>query len=68
MTENEMVGWIDSNHGGTWDSPVGKPRGKSSWETSRESHRSIDPREWKHDTGATSREESARDAPTRDEY
>ena len=28
---------IDSHHGGTWDSPVGKPRGKAS----RESHRSI---------------------------
>ena len=24
---------IDSHHGGTWDSPVGKPRGKSSWES-----------------------------------
>ena len=23
---------IDSHHGGTWDSPVGKPRGKASWE------------------------------------
>ena len=29
---------IDSHHGGTWDSPVGKPRGKAS----RESHRSLD--------------------------
>ena len=29
---------IDSQHGGTWDSPVGKPRGKASWEASRESH------------------------------
>ena len=37
---------IDSHHGGTWDSPVGKPRGKAS----RESHRSLDPREGKHDT------------------
>ena len=27
----------DSHNGGTWDSPVGKPRGKVSWETSRES-------------------------------
>ena len=26
-----------TQHGGTWDSPVGKPRGKVSWETSRES-------------------------------
>ena len=24
---------IDSQHGGTWDSPVGKPRGKASWES-----------------------------------
>ena len=50
---------IDSHHGGTWDSPVGKPRGKDSWE----SHRSLDPREGKHDTAATSREDSARACP-----
>ena len=24
---------IDSHHGGTWDNPVGKPRGKASWES-----------------------------------
>ena len=24
---------IDSHHGGTWDSPVGKPRGKAYWES-----------------------------------
>ena len=24
---------IDSQHRGTWDSPVGKPRGKASWES-----------------------------------
>ena len=24
---------IDSHHGGTWDSPVGKPRWKASWES-----------------------------------
>ena len=24
---------IDSHHAGTWDSPVGKPRGKASWES-----------------------------------
>ena len=47
---------VDSHHGGTWDSPVGKPRGKSS----RESHRSLDPREGKLDTATTAREESAR--------
>ena len=47
---------IDTHHGGTWDSPVGKPRGKAS----RESHRSLDPREGKCDTAATARKESAR--------
>ena len=47
--------------GGTavWDSLVGKPRGKAS----RESHRSLDPREGKRDTAATAREESARACP-----
>ena len=47
---------IDSHHGGKWNSPVGKPHGKDS----RESHRSLDPREGKHDTAATAREQSAR--------
>ena len=42
-----------------WDSPVGKPRGKAS----RESHRSLDPREGQRDTAATAREESARACP-----
>ena len=50
---------IDSHHGGTWDSPVGKPRGKAS----RESHRSLDPREGQRDAAATAREESARACP-----
>ena len=50
---------IDAHHGGTWDSPVGKPRGKAS----RESHRSLDPREGKRDTAATAREENARACP-----
>ena len=50
---------IDSHHGGTWDSPVGKPRGKAS----RESHKSLDPREWKRYTAATAREEIARECP-----
>ena len=50
---------IDSHHGGTWDSPVGKPCGKAS----RESHRSLDPREGKRCTAATAREESARSCP-----
>ena len=42
-----------------WESLVGKPRGKAS----RESHRSLDPREWKCDTAATAREENARACP-----
>ena len=50
---------IDSHHGGTRDSPVGKSRGKASWE----SHRSLDPREGKRDTAATARKESARACP-----
>ena len=50
---------IDSHHGGTWDSPVGKPRGKAS----RESGRSLDPREGKRDTAATAWEECARACP-----
>ena len=50
---------IDSHHGGTWDSPVRKPRGQAS----RESHRSLDPREGKRDTAATAREERARACP-----
>ena len=41
------------------ESLVGKPRGKSS----SESHRSLDPREGKHDTAATAREESASAGP-----
>ena len=47
--------------GGTalWESLVGKPRGK----TTRESHRSLDPREEKRDTAATDREESTRACP-----
>ena len=42
-----------------WESLVGKPRGKAS----RESHRSLDPREGKRDTAATAREESAHACP-----
>ena len=42
-----------------WESLVGKPRGKAS----RESHRSLDPREGKRDTAATAREESALGCP-----
>ena len=50
---------IDSHHGGTWVSSVGKPRGKAS----RESPLSLDPREGKRDTAAKAREESARECP-----
>ena len=50
---------IDSHHGGTWDSPVGKPRVKAS----KESHTSLNPREGKRDTAATAQEESARACP-----
>ena len=42
-----------------WESLVGKPPGKAS----KESHRSLDPREGKRDTAATAREESARACP-----
>ena len=42
-----------------WESLVGKPRVK----TSRESHRSLDPREGMRDPAATAREESARACP-----
>ena len=40
-----------------WESLMGKPRGKAS----RESHRSLVPREGKRDTAATPREESTRE-------
>ena len=43
----------------SWESLVGKPRGKAS----RESHISHDPHEGKHDTAAIAREESARACP-----
>ena len=42
-----------------WESLVGKPRGKAS----RESHRSLDPREGKRDTAARAREEMAPACP-----
>ena len=46
-----------------WERFVGKPHGKAS----RESHRSLDPREMKRDTAATAREKSARACPQSDE-
>ena len=53
--------WHMGQHCGkaSWESLVGKPRGKAS----RESHRSLDPLDGKHDTAATAREESARACP-----
>ena len=42
-----------------WERLVGKPHGKAS----RESHRSLDPREGKRDSAATAREERARACP-----
>ena len=50
---------INSHHGGTWDSPVGKPPGQAL----RERHRSLDPREGKRDTAPTAREGRARACP-----
>ena len=47
----------------SWESLVGKPRGKAS----RDSHRSLDPREGKRDTATTAREECARACPTQGE-
>ena len=54
---------IDSNHGGTCDSPVGKPREKPRGKASRVCHRSLVPREGKRDTPASAREESSRACP-----
>ena len=42
-----------------WESLVGKPCGKASWE----SHRSLDQRQGKRDTAVTAREERARACP-----
>ncbi|KAI4580595.1 hypothetical protein MJG53_010137 [Ovis ammon polii x Ovis aries] len=50
---------IDSHHVCTWDSPVGKPRGKDT----RENHRCFDPRGGLRDTAATPLEESASACP-----
>ena len=62
-TAKTFTSRIDSHHGGTWDSPVGKPRGIASGEDLRESHGSLDPCDGKHDTAATAREEIARACP-----
>ncbi|KAI4555709.1 hypothetical protein MJT46_014332 [Ovis ammon polii x Ovis aries] len=50
---------IDSHHVCTWDSPVGKSRGKASWKDLRENQRSFDPRGGLRDTAPTALEESA---------
>ncbi|KAI4550395.1 hypothetical protein MJT46_018560 [Ovis ammon polii x Ovis aries] len=50
---------IDSHHVCSWDSPLGKPRGKDS----RENHRSFDPSGGLRDTSATALEESASVCP-----
>ena len=66
--------WNVGHHWGkaSWESLVGKRRGKAWWESlvgksrgkaSRESHRCFDPREWKRDTAAAARAESARASP-----
>ena len=54
---------IESHHGGPWDSSVGKPRGKDSWESLEGSRVFLYPRELKRDIAATAREESARACP-----
>ena len=58
-----VVHTVKGHHGGTWDSPVGKPRGKAS----RESHRSLDPREGKRDNAAKAARKAHVHAPTREE-
>ena len=62
-TDSTFKPRINSHHGGTWDSPVEKHRGKPRGKASRESHRSLDPCEGKRDTAVTARDESARACP-----
>ena len=61
--------WHVGHHCGKalWENLVGKRRGKASWKASRESHRSLDPREGKLNTAATARRKAHVHAPTRDE-
>ena len=49
----------DSHDGGTWDSPVGKPRGKAS----RENKKPLDQPNGKIDSAPNAREKSARACP-----
>ena len=46
-----------------WESLVGKPREKASWESLKGCHSCFDSREGKRDTAATARKESARACP-----
>ena len=54
---------IDSHHGGTWDIPVGKPRGKASWQSLEGKPLIPLSTRRKRDTAATVGEESARACP-----
>ena len=54
---------IDSHHGFRWDSAVGKPRRKASWENLEGKPQIPHPLEGKRDTAATAGEESARACP-----
>ena len=58
-TGSALMPRIDSHHRDSWDSPVGKPRGKDS----RESHRSLGPRKGKRETAATAWEKRAHSCP-----
>ena len=62
-TDSTFMPRIDYHHGATWESPVGQPRGKAS----RESHRSLDPRDRNRDAGATAQRKAHVHTPIRDE-
>ena len=62
LSRHSSRGWTHTSvarETALWESLVRKPHGSAS----RESHRSIDPREGKRDTAATAREERARACP-----
>ena len=70
QTEDRLTPrWHVGHHCGkaSWENLVGKRHGKASWKASRESHRSLDPREGKLNTAATARRKTHVHAPTRDE-
>ena len=58
---------IDSQHGGTWDSPVGKPHGKASWDSLKGKTLIPCPLDGNRDTAVTAREGIELHAATRDE-